>query len=218
MEAPENGGCPGQHFVEDDAGSKDVAPRVDMLAEDLLRRHVLRRAEHRAGPGQSRFRFTYGHGTCEAEVEQLHAVRRQEDVGRLEVAVDQSTRVQRFERRERGEGNRHGLVERQRSAFEPRGQRLALEILHRDEEIPVLFTDVVELADIGMADRRRRPRLPPQPLGRIRIGGGAPDHLQRDGPSQPRIPRRIHDAHPALAERARYLVMPDGFHGICIIP
>ena len=52
----------------------------------------------------------------------------------------------------------------------PRGnrfpERVALEQLHRDEELPPVFVDVVDRADVRMVERRRRAGLPCEPLDR----------------------------------------------------
>ena len=70
----------------------------------------------------------------QAEVEELGAARRQHDVGGLQIAMDDalSMRVRRA-RSAISIATRDSLVERQRSPRQPRGQRLALEILHDEE-------------------------------------------------------------------------------------
>ena len=55
-------------------------------------------------------------GPRQAEVEQLHAVRREEHVRRLEVAMDDAAGVQRRQRREHAEADRHRLGHAQRPA------------------------------------------------------------------------------------------------------
>ena len=61
----------GQELVEDDAGGEEIRAAVDRQAQDLLGRHVARRAEHRADLRQVR-RLDVG----DAEVGDLHACRR----------------------------------------------------------------------------------------------------------------------------------------------
>ena len=46
------------------------------------------------------------------------------------------------------------LFGRQRSAREPRGQRLAFEVLHDEEGDAVLLADIVQDADVRMVQRR----------------------------------------------------------------
>ena len=88
-------------------------------------------------------------GARETEVEQLHAVRREEDVGGLQVAMDNPARVNRVERREDGERDVGAPGERNRSAGQARRERLAIEQLHGDEQLAVRLADLVQLADEG---------------------------------------------------------------------
>ena len=96
-----------EHLEEDRAGREQIGARVDRLARDLLGRHVARRAHHLPGArelgGRARATSRRARAGRQAEVEQLHAVRREEDVRRLEVAVDDAARVQRGERGQHAE-------------------------------------------------------------------------------------------------------------------
>ena len=65
--------------------------------------------------------------------------------------------------------------------------------------------------DVG-STQTKGATLASKPFGRIGIGRGAADHLERHRPIEPRVPRRIHDAHPPLAEGSRDLVMSDLLH------
>ena len=51
------------------------------------------------------------------------------------------------------------LTDRHRSLLQAIGERLPFEQLHRDEERAGVFTDFVNLTDVGMVDARRRSRL-----------------------------------------------------------
>ena len=76
----------GQHFVEDDAERVDVGALVDLLAEDLLGRHVLRRADDVAGLGELRVAFALRGGDAEVhDLEQAFLV--DQHVRGLEVAM-----------------------------------------------------------------------------------------------------------------------------------
>ena len=69
----------------------------------------------------------------EAEIEQLHvrrprrAAAHDHDVGRLEIAVHDALTMGALERPRDLFANRQHLIERQRPAFEPARQRLALD-------------------------------------------------------------------------------------------
>jgi hypothetical protein len=56
------------------------------------------------------------------------------------------------------------------------------------------------------------PRLAAQPLGGGGIGISRANHLQSNGAVQAVVPRGVHDAHAALSERPRNLVMADRLH------
>ncbi len=102
---------PGQHLEQDRARGEQIRPRVERLAEHLFRRHVARRADDGAGARELRRRhhdLIVGRAR-EAEVEELHAVRREEHVRRLEIAVDDAARVERRERGQHAEPDRDRL-------------------------------------------------------------------------------------------------------------
>ena len=93
-------GAPRDRLVQDRRGREEVGARVDLVAQDLLRRHVPRRAHDEPGPrelacpSRATASSSFGQGPGQAEVEELHAVRREEDVRGLQVAVDDAGRVQ----------------------------------------------------------------------------------------------------------------------------
>jgi hypothetical protein len=82
----------GQHLVEDGAEHEQIAASVRDAAIDLLWRHVPRSPHHHTWHGQvlaacvERSRD----GTRETEVEQFDAVLSEEDVRRLQIAMDDS--------------------------------------------------------------------------------------------------------------------------------
>src|SRR6185503_9739902 len=94
---------------------------------------------------------------------------------------------------------RDRLAHRHRPAEDSIGERFSAEQLHRDEERLALFTDLEDLADVGMTDGGRRSRLAEQPPpGRAILGRG--DDLQRNVAIQAEIARPIHLAHASGAE------------------
>jgi hypothetical protein len=99
------------------------------------------------------------------------------------------------------------LLERQRSALDSRGERLAFEILH-DEEVGVaLAADVVQRADVRMIERGNRLRFTVEALLHLRVVGEVRrKHLDGDRAVQPRIGRLVHLAHAAGTERPDDLV------------
>ena len=109
----------------------------------------------RTGPDEMRLRELR-----EAEVEYLHlAAFGDEDVRRLDVAVDDAGRVRGVER----VGDLDGIVEEQRPSAaacrDAPAQRRAVEHLHDEERQVAVLADVIERADVRMVERRRRAGL-----------------------------------------------------------
>ena len=96
-----------EHLVEDDPEGPDVGAGVDVLAEELLGRHVGDGPDGTAGAGQAGLAGDLG----QAEIgDPGDALLRDEDVGRLDVAVDDAVRMGGGQaiRDLRGEGERFG--------------------------------------------------------------------------------------------------------------
>jgi hypothetical protein len=74
--------------------------------------------------------------------------------------------VQRLERAQNIQTDADGVGQRQATSGEAIGQRLAFEQLHRDEQHVVLFPDLIELTDVGVADSRGGARFLPESLPR----------------------------------------------------
>jgi hypothetical protein len=100
-----------------------------------------------------------------------------------------------------GEGDVHDHRNVQPAALEALLERLALEQLHRDERRR--RPDIVDGADIGMVERRGRPRFPLETFQRLRRRGDAVrQHFDGHHPVEPSVPGSIHFAHAAGPERA----------------
>ena len=85
----------GEALVHDARERVHVGLGRHLLAMDLLGRHVVERAEGLPGPGQQAALAVLG----EAEIRQVGvAVRVDQDVGRLDVAVEEALGVERVER------------------------------------------------------------------------------------------------------------------------
>ncbi len=163
-------------------------------------------------------------GLREAEVEDLHhAIRRDRDVGGLQVAVDNSFFV----------GDVEGLGDLPRDAQRvTNGQPRALRPLTRNireglrERLPVHelenqepdafgFLEAVDRADVRMIQRGEHPRLPleaREPLGvaRERVR----QELDRDIALELRVARAVHLTHAARTEQGLHLIhtKPLAFH------
>ena len=116
----------GEHLVRHHAERVDVGARVDRpFAHRLFRAHVLRRAEGEAG---LRHPLAAGalHGERDAEIGDQGMAALQQDVLRLDVAMDHATGVGVAERVGDFAGDEQGIVDRQLPfARQPGAQRLA---------------------------------------------------------------------------------------------
>ena len=108
-----------------------------------------------------------------------------------------------------GDGDRPGRrrVPRNWSTPQTFCERLTVDVFHDDERDVLLVADVMDRADIRMAELRDGPRLTlaaRAPRGVVHHAGR--QHLDRDVAVQPRIVRPVDLAHPAGAEQAHDFV------------
>ncbi len=204
----------GQHLVEDGAEREQVRSRVDVPALQLFRSGVLRCADDRAWQREPHARFVSRaprrRRGRQPEVEQLHPVGRQENIGRLEIPMDEPVPVQRFDPVEDAKCGADGFTERHRPARQPRRQGLTLQQLHGEKQIAIVLTNLVKLADRGVIDAGRRARLAIEALAPGRVLGRGLEHLDRDRPAKSLIVSGVDHAHPALAEGSGHGVASDG--------
>ena len=82
--------------------------------------------------------------------------------------------------------------------------------LHHDERVAVELADVVDGADVGMAQFRDGPRFTQKAIPCRRCPRRIlPEHLDSDLAPKPRVARAIDDAHAARAERFHDFVMTE---------
>ena len=170
--------APGQDVIEHRARGEDVGPRVHRLAARLLGRHVIGRAQHRAGRGHARIDEA-GH----AEIENLQQpVALHEQVARLQIAVHDALPVRR--RQSLAHLNHEIELAFERGGLRTlqiRGERHALEQLHRDEGAPLILPGIEDRDDVRMQQAGGGLRLAVE----ARAGVGIAleighQHLQRD--------------------------------------
>src|SRR5579864_4554439 len=77
----------------------------------------------------------------------------------LEIAVRELPAMQRLERTQHAQHDLNRFGNRKGGALENLSQRFALQQLHSEEQLAVLFADFVNLADVGMIDGGRRAGL-----------------------------------------------------------
>src|SRR6185295_17961431 len=168
-----------------------------------------RRPHHRADAGEPGLIGQLG----DAEVEELRlAVGGDDDVGGLDVAVDDPPLVGAGEAGGDLPGDLDGLAEGERTALDAVAQRLALVERHGDEQRAVLgLADLVDGAEVRMVERRGGLGLADEAplllLGSAALRG---EELQGDEPVEPQVARLVHDAHAPAAEALEDLVVRDG--------
>ena len=199
---------PGEELVDDDAQGEDVRPLVRRLGLDLLRRHVAGRADEHARTGERSFDCRQlGHcvrgerrAPGDAEVEYLDAVvRRDHDVSRLEIAVDDALRVRGGDGGSDPGGVGKGAIEREPGRGNGAIERHAGDVLHDEEVDAAVLLDGVDRDAVRVIERRRGARFAEQAAGRFRIGRRR-QHLDRDRPIQHRIAGAIDRPHPAFTQ------------------
>ena len=109
-----------------------------------------------------------------------------ENIGGLQVAMRDALLVRGVERIANLRGILQRLIERQR-AF----QRRALDVLHHQ----VIRSDIVQLADVGMIQRRDGARLALEAFAEFGLGD-----LDRDDAIQARVVGFVHLTHAARAD------------------
>ncbi|AUX36029.1 uncharacterized protein SOCE836_082330 [Sorangium cellulosum] len=209
---------------EDDPERPEIAARVHVLfAPDLLRAHVVRGAEQLAGARHLLREMNAGL-LDDAEVEDLHDLfllllrAREEQVGRLEIAVNEAGLVRAADRLAGLDEDERGVREREPAdALEPRAQVLALEQLHHEVRGVVVDAVVLDIDHVRALQARGDPGFAleaGQERGRRRKRRC--HELDRDGRSQVDVTRRPHRAHPAGRERSLKTVLPtyDGIWGV----
>ena len=194
-----NGASPDEHLVEHDPERVDVRLLGHVVAERLLGGHVVGGAEHAAGGRQAlgleRAR--------DAEVGDLGApVAVDQDVLRLDVAVDELVLVRARQRPADLDGVGHRLGHRQPPiAPDAVLERLALHELEHDVGSAVVLPGVDHRDHVGVVQLGHGARLAPEALELVRVARDVPVH-QLDG-------------HPALergvegAVHARHAARPD---------
>ena len=204
--------APGESLVEDDARGEEVGACVDGLAEDLLRRHVTRGPDDQPWAGEvGAAREAAGdlarQLTSQAEIDELAAVGRQEEVGGLDVPVHDARVVKGGQGGEQVLREVERLGRREGLPAQPRRERLSRQQLHGQERPPALLADLEDRAQVRVAHPRGGTGLPDEPsLGRLVL---ALEHLQRDLPAKGIVLGEEDASHSALPQELDHPVAPD---------
>ena len=204
----------GHHLEEHRAKREHVGSRIDRSPLDLLRRHVLHRAEDQPAIGQLATRVQRGLASprrrcrqSDPEVEQLGATLGQHDVARLDVAVDEAGAVGAVEGTAISNRTGKGLIAGERALLQPRRQRLALEVsmTRKSSWCPGrrATRDRCRATCRCGGDSARPPRaLHVRGVPGLRVAGDVRrQQLQCYGAGQSRVARPVDFAHPSGAQR-----------------
>ncbi len=134
-----------------------------------------------------------------------------EDVGGLDVAVDDAFGVRRIEGVGNLNGEREQRVVLQRTSRHHVLQGQAIQKLHGDKALALVFANFVNGADVGMVERGGSTGLTAKALQRLRVLG----HIVRQEFERDKTPKRgvlglVHHAHSATAQLFYDAVVRDG--------
>ena len=105
----------------------------------------------------------------------------------------------------------HHLLNADRMARDALAQHLTLEQLHRNEGSSFVFANVIQRANMGVAESRNRAGLALEPLLQVRITGNMlGQYLDGDGAVEASVTCLIHLAHATGAEGGFDLVRAEG--------
>ena len=164
-----------RHLVENRAERKQIAARIQFPGSHLFRGHVNHCPYGDARAGQVVFhgrrrlrrqlriacRLTHRlQHLRQAEIQNLRmSALGDEDIRRLDVAVDDPRRVSCVKRVCDLNSQSQQLIGRKRPAIDPLAKRLPLEILHGDERSPFMLPNFIYCADARMIQCRRHSRF-----------------------------------------------------------
>ena len=190
----------GEHFVEQHAKAVQVGASIHRLATNLFRTHVARRAERQAGAGHDR---AAAEALGDAKIgEHWAAIFTEQDILRLDVAVDDAAMVGVMQGAGDGPGDVQAFVERQAGA-DVVLQGLAGQILHGQVVGALVGGDVIDGDDVRVAELGDDPTFVQEALGEFIVRGedGLND-LQRDMAIERFLYGQINNRHTALAKFA----------------
>ena len=102
------------------------------------------------------------------------------------------------------------LAQVERFAQQPPIERIAVEQFHRQIQLPLVFVEAVDGADVGVIERRRGARLAAEALHGFLVRGAAGrQHLEGDLAPEFQVLRAVHHAHPASAQLVEDAIVPE---------
>jgi hypothetical protein len=146
---------PGQHLVQHGAEREQVRPCAGLVPANLLRRHVTGCAQHITTVEQIAIVSGVHRLLRQSEIENLHdAVSTDEQIFRLEIAVDDTFLVGRRQTRRDLPRESKGVVQRHRSPLKSRTERFAVEQFRHDVRDLSIEPDVIHRKNVRMIQCR----------------------------------------------------------------
>ena len=192
---------------------------VERLPSRLLGAHVMDRAHDRSGErGRGGHRQSPSEkigrsaGWCRPGVEELGQAEIQElgvavpgdhDVVRLDIAVEDARLVGFGQAFGDLESDVHRTEQIELAVGDEPRNGPAVDVFHGDERRPAILVDVVDLGDGRMGEGCGGPGFGQKTRPPVGVGHElGSQNLDGHGPTQPRIPGEIDDAHSASADQA----------------
>ncbi len=191
---------------------KQIRPRIDRIALDLLGREIAGRSQD--DPGERR-EAAWQRGILrelrDAEVQDLRRARPgHEDVLGLEIAMHQPARVRGHQSARQGGGDAAGVGRGDRPSANRRSQGLAVEQFRDQVRAAVRHPHVEHFDDIRVVERCGDPRFLQEPLDRVPIAAlRVRQRLERDVPTEPRVSRAVDVSHSATSQQRHDPVRSD---------
>ena len=211
-------GRAGQQFVEEYAERVDVraSVHVEVTHPGLLGRHVQRRTDHLRDAGEQRLLRQHlpqrlGHAEVDHLDDRGRVVPRDQDVTRLDVAVDDPLLVGVLDGRAHLEEQFQPPPRGQVILVAERGHGRAPDQLHHEVRAAGGCRPAVEHpGDVGVVHEGQRLPLGLEPRDHLPRVHARLEHLQRDlAPHGPRLLGQEHYPEPAVADLFQQLVRPD---------
>ena len=174
----------------------------------MFRRHVTGRPQDLPSPGQTRIFFDL---LRQAEIGDFRlALPVEHNIGRLEVAVDDSLLMGAFDRLGDYHDDLGGLPRRQRPIGNFLRQAFAFDERHRKIMLPVVLADFEDGDDAGMIEFGRRFGLGVEPFDVGFVGKlSRQDHFQGHGAIEIHLPRLVDDPHAAAGDLGQQFVVAE---------
>jgi hypothetical protein len=135
------------------------------------------------------------------------SVRPDLDVAGLQIAMDDAFVVRGLEGLGDLSSDEQGLVHRQRSELQARGEIVAVDELQHEKRLAFRLLEAVDGADVGVVERRQQLRLAAEPRQAFRVlRDRRRQHLDGNLAIQAGVAGAIHRAHAAFADCGDELV------------